>query len=91
MWELMGTREGTFYFENLSNFLDQFLVNKNMVKATSPIQAVPGSVEILRLPGLVNAAATHPAAIAFGGMGKPVNQNGYSDHLPIGMQVQEAD
>jgi predicted extracellular nuclease len=91
MWELMGTREGTFYFENFSNLLDQFLVNKNMAKATSPIQAVPGSVEILRFPGLVNAAATYPAAIAFGGMGKPVNQNGYSDHLPIGMQVREAD
>jgi predicted extracellular nuclease len=45
-----GPREGTFYFENFSNFLDQFLVNNSMVKATSPIQAVPGSVEIIRFP-----------------------------------------
>ena len=27
----------------------------------------------------------------FGGMGKPVDEDGFSDHFPIGMQVTEAD
>jgi hypothetical protein len=27
--------------------------------------------------------------IPFGGMGKPVNQNGFSDHFPITMTVTE--
>jgi predicted extracellular nuclease len=91
MWDLMGTTEGTFYFDNFSNFLDQFLVNKNMAKQTSPIQALPDTVEIIRLTGMVDTG-TYPAPVPFGGMGKPVNQNGFSDHFPIGMvQVREAD
>jgi hypothetical protein len=29
--------------------------------------------------------------IPFGGMGKPVNQNGFSDHSPITMTVAEVE
>ena len=55
-----------------------------MTKQTSPIQAIPGTVEIIRFPPMVNTG-TYPAPIPFGGMGKPVNTNGYSDHFPIAM------
>jgi hypothetical protein len=75
------------YFANL---LDQFLVNKNMATQAAPIQAIPDSVEILRFPGMVSTGA-YPAPIAFGGLGKPVNTSGFSDHFPIAMTVQEAD
>jgi len=27
----------------------------------------------------------------FGGLGKPVDEDGFSDHIPIGMKVAEAD
>jgi hypothetical protein len=91
MWEVMGTREATFYFDNFANFLDQLLVNKNMLSATSPIHVVPGTVEIIRLPGMFDPAATYQAPIPFGGMGKPANPSGFSDHFPIGVQVEEAD
>jgi hypothetical protein len=89
-WGLMGTREGTFYFDGFANFLDQFLVDKNMAKQTSPVRALPETVEIIRFAGMFDPAATYPAPIPFGGMGKPVNQNGFSDHFPIGVQVLEA-
>jgi hypothetical protein len=29
--------------------------------------------------------------IPFGGMGKPVNQNGFSDHFPVEVVLTEAD
>lgn len=90
MWDVLGTGEGSFYFENFANLLDQFMVNKNMAKQTSPIQAIPGTVEIIRLPGMVGAG-TYPAPVPFGGMGKPLNTNGFSDHFPIAMRVGEAD
>jgi hypothetical protein len=32
-----------------------------------------------------------PQGKPVGGMGKPVNQNGFSDHFPITMTVTEAD
>jgi hypothetical protein len=32
-----------------------------------------------------------PKPIPFGGMGAPVNQNGFSDHCPITIRVTEVD
>jgi hypothetical protein len=41
-------------------------------------------------PGMFDPNATYPE-ISFpsGGIGDPVNQNGSSDHFPIGVQVVE--
>jgi hypothetical protein len=33
----------------------------------------------------------YPKPVPFGGMGKPVNQNGFSDHFPITIRVTEID
>ena len=92
MWEAAGRREGSLYFDNSPNLLDQFLVNRNMLRPTSPIRAVLNSAEIRTLPEM-RKAGDYPAPIPFGGIGpnKPANQNGFSDHFPIEMQVVEAD
>jgi endonuclease/exonuclease/phosphatase family metal-dependent hydrolase len=89
MWPFLGQGEGTFFYENLANMLDQFLVDKNMTVQTAPIRADPGTVEILRFPGMFDPDATYLDPIPFGGMGHNVNQSGYSDHFPIGLQVVE--
>jgi endonuclease/exonuclease/phosphatase family metal-dependent hydrolase len=90
MWEVLGSGDGSFYFDNFANLLDQFLVNKNMAKQTAAIQAVADTVEIIRFPGMVSTG-TYSAPVPFGGMGKPVNKDGFSDHFPIAMTVREAD
>lgn len=90
MWPVAGSPDGTFYFNNEPNLLDQFLVNDNMAGTDSPIAAHAESVEILRFPGTSNLG-TYPTPIPFGGMGKKVDENGFSDHFPIGMRVTEAD
>ena len=82
--------DGTFYFNNEPNLLDQFLVNRNMAMQNSPIRARAETAEILRFPGTFSTGR-YPRPKPFGGMGKPVDENGYSDHFPIGMQVTEAD
>ena len=43
------------------------------------------------LDALAVCAARGPADLPFCGMGKPVNQNGFSDHFPITMTFIEAD
>ena len=91
--DLVGDRQpadGTFYFNNEPNLLDQFLVNKNMAKQTMPIRAKPETLTILRVPGTFSTGK-YPRPKPFGGMGKPVDEDGFSDHFPIGMQVTEAD
>jgi hypothetical protein len=70
--------------------LDQVLVNKNMARQTSPIRADPSTIEIVRFPPMVSGG-TYPAPIPFGGMGKPVNEAGFSDHFPVALTVHEAD
>jgi endonuclease/exonuclease/phosphatase family metal-dependent hydrolase len=93
MWPPMGTGhggepDGTFYFDNEPNQLDQFLINKNMIINTSPIRARADTVEILRFPG-TSETGDYPRPIPFGGMGKPINRDGFSDHFPIGLTVEE--
>ena len=82
--------DGTFYFNNEPNLLDQFLVNKNMAIQAAPIRAQDDTVAILRFPGTFSTGK-YPRPIPFGGMGKAVDENGFSDHFPIAMQVTEAD
>lgn len=87
-WELIGRREGTFYFDNQPNVLDQALVNAAMLRPGAPLTVVPGSLELVRFPGMVDDGL-YPSPIPFGGMGKPVDQNGYSDHSPIALTATE--
>jgi len=70
--------------------LVQFLVNKNMAKQDSPIKVNAGTVEILRFPGTYSTGR-YSSPVPFGGMGKPVDQSAFSDHLPIGTRIAEAD
>jgi hypothetical protein len=81
--------DGTFYFKNEPNLLDQFLVNENMAKRDAPTRAQPGTLQILRFPDTFIGRYKRPRR--FGGMGKPVDEDGHSDHFPIGLQVTEPD
>jgi len=90
MWPVMGIADGSFYFDNQPNMLDQFLVNKYMVVEQAAVRAEPATVRILRLPEAV-APGPYPKPRPFGGMGDPVDPKGFSDHFPIVMQVTEAD
>jgi hypothetical protein len=90
MWPLMGQGVATHYYGNIPNVLDQFLANKNLLKQTAPIKVLPDSVAILRFPEMVDTG-DYPKPIRFGGMGKPVDQSGFSDHFPIAVTVVEAD
>ena len=90
MWPPMGTPDGSFYFDNQPNQLDQFLVNTNMAEATSPLRAEPDTVQTLKFPETVDGG-DYPKPRPFGGMGKPIDQDGYSDHFPIGMRVKPTE
>jgi endonuclease/exonuclease/phosphatase family metal-dependent hydrolase len=91
-WDVAAREEGTFYFKNQANVLDQVLVNKQMALKTAPIRVQPETVTVESgLPGIAKSRSGTLQPIPFGGMGKPVNEDGYSDHFPISVQVVEAD
>lgn len=90
MWPILGQGLGSLYFDNFPNLLDQFLANKNLLKDAGAIKIVPESVQVLRFPEMVDTGR-YPKPIPFGGMGKAVNPNGFSDHFPVAVTVLEAD
>lgn len=90
MWPAIGIPDGTYYYDDQPNMFDQFLVNKNMANQDSPIRAEVNTVEILRFPGTYSTGK-YAFPKPFGGMGKIVDENGYSDHFPIGMRITEVD
>ncbi|MBK8955421.1 MAG: endonuclease/exonuclease/phosphatase [Saprospiraceae bacterium] len=87
MWSLMEQGSGSFFFENLPNMLDQFLINSNLLHATSPIRVKADSARINNFPVMVKPG-DYPSPIAFGGMGKPINDSGFSDHFPISIDLE---
>ena len=90
MWPPGGTPDGSFYFDNEPNILDQFLVNKNMVDGQHPLRVRPETAHIHKPPQMTDTG-DYPKPIPFGGMGKTVNQDGFSDHFPITVTVTGAD
>jgi hypothetical protein len=90
MWPLMGQGLASFYYNNFPNMLDQFLGNKNLIKKSGDLQALPETVEILRFPEMVSGG-DYPAPIHYGGMGKVVNPDGFSDHYPVAVVVEERE
>jgi hypothetical protein len=69
--------------------LEALVDNQGRV-VSSPIKADVDSVAILKVPGHVHTG-DYPKPIPFGGMGKPLNTTGFSDHFPIVMRVSERD
>lgn len=70
-WPLLGGRpgppDGSFYWQNQPNMLDQFLVNR--VMASDPTLLVDEhSVEIVRFPGMSDGG-DYPRPVPFGGWG----------------------
>lgn len=88
MWNLMDDNVGTFYFNNLPNMLDQFLVNENVIKSNSQFKVNTDSVMVHAFEEMTHTGR-YPAPLAYGGMGKPVNPDGFSDHFPISLTVSE--
>jgi hypothetical protein len=61
-----------------------------MATEDAQIRGDADTIEILRFPGTFTAGR-YPRPKPFGGMGKPVDEDGFSDHFPIGMQVTETE
>lgn len=88
MWPAVGANQATFYFDgNQGNVLDQFLISKSLVTGSSGLQAAPSSVQVFRPPEMVGTGA-YPEPIK-AGRGGSFNPDGFSDHYPITMEIDE--
>jgi hypothetical protein len=87
MYPLVGEGIGTFYFNNFPNLLDQFMVSKGIV-SEKEFKIKEDSIQILKFPEMVKGRYKVP--IKFGRpSNQSLNMDGYSDHFPISLILQE--
>lgn len=91
MWPLLGKRLGTFYYDNLPNMLDQFLISRGLIDFDSELYVVDESAAIETYPEMVNDGE-YPSPIAFGRPSKKstFNEKGFSDHFPVSVKLVES-
>lgn len=87
MWPIVGEALGTHYFDNHANVLDQFLISKGLLTGASGLKARPESVRVEQFPEMVSDG-DYPDPIRFG-RGDSVNLDGFSDHYPISVTIDE--
>lgn len=89
MWPALGAAVGTQYHDNKAHVLDQFLVSKGLVTGKSGLRALTDTAEVLRIPEMVSRGR-YPKPKRFG-RGRHLDLEGYSDHFPIGVVIEEDD
>lgn len=87
MWPLMEKELGTYYFRNFPHMLDQFLVSRYFLKPNKKSSIKPNSVEIIQFPELIHGYYNVPRR--FGRPNNDYDTNGYSDHFPICVMIEE--
>jgi predicted extracellular nuclease len=86
-WRLIGQDTGTHFYGGSFGMLDQMLINRPMLNGDSPFK-VSGEVGILKFQEMIKSPGkpkrfSRPSARDF-------DDEGYSDHFPIAVVVEEA-
>jgi endonuclease/exonuclease/phosphatase family metal-dependent hydrolase len=83
---------GTLYFKGNGNVFDQLLVSKGLLLPTSPLRVIEESARMEIFPAMVDARVNE-GPIRFGlpkgDVDKNVNRQGYSDHFPVSVQLED--
>ncbi len=86
--------EGTLYFSNNGNLFDQILANRPFIdNGPSDFKIIDGSVGIIAFPEMVShKKGKGPIRFGLpkGDASRNINEDGFSDHFPIGIFVRES-
>ena len=85
MWSLIDTEKGTHYYQEWG-MLDQAMINRPLLRNESAIRYSNDSIGIFKIDGMVKGNKV----LRFGRPSKDLNRQGYSDHLPIFLEVEES-
>ena len=92
MWPPMGRRLGSYYYNYFPLVFDQFLASRGLVEpeGAPPLRIVPDSARI-EMPALMDSGGLYPDPIRFGRPSSPstYNPDGFSDHYPVSVLVEE--
>ena len=88
MWGLMGTGLGTHYMGSSHAMFDQFMISKGFLNENRHFKVKLDSAEIIRYPEMMSSN-DYKGPIRFGRPYKGLNKNGFSDHFPISLELEE--
>lgn len=84
--------DGTLYFGGDGNLFDQILVSRGLLVGPNPLKVRPGSARIETFPEMVSHRVGE-GPIRFGlpkgDAAKNVNPDGFSDHFPVSVVLEE--
>lgn len=86
------TLNGTLYFRGDGNVFDQVLANRPLLDGQGPFTVVADSAGVVALPEMVSpSVSVGPVRFGLpkGDADRNVNQDGFSDHFPVTVTVQE--
>jgi predicted extracellular nuclease len=86
MWEAIGSRAGTFYYNDAFNILDQFMVSRGMLIDNAKLKVRQGSIRIEVFPEMSKNGIPQK----FGRPAEGLDQDGYSDHFPISLVLVDS-
>ena len=84
MWPLIGQGKGTHYYDEWA-MLDQAMINRPLLRQETSISYIKDSISIFSIDGMIERNRIQ----RFGRPSKKLNEQGFSDHLPIALQVEE--
>lgn len=89
MWPLLGSRQTSYVYNSESLMLDQFLVSKGIAKKTGRFAIEDSPVKIETYPGMTKERYSQPIRFGRPSSTSTYNPDGFSDHLPISVELVE--
>jgi len=86
MWPLQNDQSGTHYYDSWG-MLDQILVNRPLLRKESRLQLVSDSCQVFKPDELLKSGK--PRRFSRPSAGKSYDPDGFSDHLPVTVQLIE--
>lgn len=90
MWKPLGEGRTSYVYNNTPNMLDQFLVSKGLIKTGLALRYKDGSADVLRFPEMETGVYKKPKRFGRPSSKASFDLEGFSDHFPIKMILQES-
>ncbi|NQW10488.1 MAG: endonuclease [Alphaproteobacteria bacterium] len=86
------TLHGTLYYKGDANIFDQILASRGLIKRGLPLRVLEDTARIEAFPEMIDTKVS-PGPIRFGlpkgAAATNIDQNGFSDHYPVSVVIEE--
>jgi hypothetical protein len=90
-WSLMAQNQGTYSYYNEPLIFDQIMVSSGFLKKGAKLRIKKSAEDryIVRIGKFKDIVNKNGTPRSFGGIGKPIDSNGFSDHFPVMTIIEE--